>query len=681
MAMSNRPFSADAALIVLTLCAMGMALLNMGHDMVRSWRCERADAAGRTLALAESYGARQNALTTSAHALLRTLALAPEVREGDSAELSAFMRNLNEALPEYQGIAVFDARGGLLAFTADDGNPPPEVEGFGASLRPGGKKRSFSVGESFRGSDDAVLLPMSLPVPGLSGSVRGVIASFTDMSGVARISSGPRDEISVGKGRNVYLLDSGGRVMYRHGTDPAGEPALGETLDASCFRAGMAAGEDAFVAEDAGDGKTCAVLKLRLENDAKAYMYVLAQEENISFQEFLFSKHLNKTTAMAGSLAFALAVAVIMGRHFFAQGLGRLAQVADLACGGDSDARNGALRGCREIQLLGRRMDQMLDALREGKARLHEQGAGLELALEAARQGIWRWRAESDVLQLDARGWESFGYAPQEREDANLLDALYPKDEPDFHAAMVAHLTGRVGQFRKEARVRCQNGALLWVLFVGRVVKDIGEVWGVCSDITPRKRLEELERERAEYYRQLSSIDGLTGLWNRRGFDEMALAEMERALRYDRALTIVMADVDHFKRINDAYGHAAGDEVLRILGQAMRRLTRSSDRVARFGGEEFVILLPETSQRAGLLLAEKIREVCERLAVPYGDISIFVTISFGLCTHTPSGKGGRGVDAAAALAELLVRADEALYAAKNGGRNKVMSCGAQSDSG
>jgi diguanylate cyclase (GGDEF)-like protein len=161
---------------------------------------------------------------------------------------------------------------------------------------------------------------------------------------------------------------------------------------------------------------------------------------------------------------------------------------------------------------------------------------------------------------------------------------------------------------------------------------------------------------------ELSRTDPLTALRNRRAFDTELASRFEHARRYARPLTLAMIDVDHFKRINDTYGHPAGDAVLRCVADILRKCSRQSDFVARYGGEEFAILLPETALFESLQFAEKIRAEVATASMGEG-MPERVTISVGLAStpHTLF----------ATAAELVAAADEALYRAKEKGRNRV----------
>lgn len=159
--------------------------------------------------------------------------------------------------------------------------------------------------------------------------------------------------------------------------------------------------------------------------------------------------------------------------------------------------------------------------------------------------------------------------------------------------------------------------------------------------------------------RELMQTDPLTGVGNRRRLDETLAAEVERSQRHERLLCLLMVDVDHFKDVNDHHGHAMGDEVLKRLAMLLRECCRQSDLVARFGGEEFVVLLPDTSLESAVACAERIRQQLESQPL-VGQVGR-VTASFGVAMRAVDEDGGA----------LLRRADQALYRSKKEGRNRV----------
>ena len=155
----------------------------------------------------------------------------------------------------------------------------------------------------------------------------------------------------------------------------------------------------------------------------------------------------------------------------------------------------------------------------------------------------------------------------------------------------------------------------------------------------------------------ISSTDALTGLQNRRSFEQRIRQEFARARRYDLALSFLMLDVDFFKHFNDLHGHQAGDRMLYRVAQTLRQNLRGQDTLARFGGEEFVVVLPNTGRNGALVLAERYRLAIESLGVAE------VTVSIGVATLEATMQGPD---------ELVNAADRALYRAKGSGRNKVV---------
>jgi diguanylate cyclase (GGDEF)-like protein len=171
-----------------------------------------------------------------------------------------------------------------------------------------------------------------------------------------------------------------------------------------------------------------------------------------------------------------------------------------------------------------------------------------------------------------------------------------------------------------------------------------------------------------EYIRALEHIgmvDALTDLPNRRGFDRQLQSEWGRAKREKTPISIMVIDIDKFKVFNDTYGHAQGDVVLQYVANAFKKnLKRPADYAARWGGEEFVIILPHTDMEGALVISEHLRAIIEDLKIPYNDSFLNVTISVGVNCEVPPRYSYP--------AEFLSKADKALYAAKEAGRNRVM---------
>lgn len=199
-----------------------------------------------------------------------------------------------------------------------------------------------------------------------------------------------------------------------------------------------------------------------------------------------------------------------------------------------------------------------------------------------------------------------------------------------------------------------RTGEEKWVEQKVTMIIKGGQVTGVQSimrDITERKKSEEV-------LQKMATIDPLTSLLNRRRFSEFLEHEIERTKRYKTELSIIMFDIDHFKKINDTYGHKEGDNVLKLLGIRMKDIIRESDIIARWGGEEFMVLAVNTDMQNAQIIAEKFRTDIESQRFP--NMTGF-TVSAGV-TQFEDGDNA---------ASLIDRVDKALYQAKNSGRNQV----------
>ncbi len=184
----------------------------------------------------------------------------------------------------------------------------------------------------------------------------------------------------------------------------------------------------------------------------------------------------------------------------------------------------------------------------------------------------------------------------------------------------------------------------------------------MVQELTESKQLIEQQNE---VLSRLTIHDDLTGLYNRRHMNTMLSQEFSRCIRYGCDMSVMFLDLDHFKAVNDTYGHVFGDFVLKEFALRLQQNCRSNDHMFRFGGEEFLILLPSTDRDGAVLTGEKIRQDCESHLFVDDSVSVKVTISIGVasfCANRPDGQN-----------DLISLADKALYKAKDDGRNRVVS--------
>ncbi|WP_416896631.1 MAG: diguanylate cyclase [Minwuia sp.] len=256
-----------------------------------------------------------------------------------------------------------------------------------------------------------------------------------------------------------------------------------------------------------------------------------------------------------------------------------------------------------------------------------------------------------------------YGYEPHELVGRSSA-ILRPDDRVEIMAEHLEKMreTGKARKIETEA-IHKDGHRIPVELRTAPVFDENGEYAGVSAVVYDMKDRYETEQE----LRRLAGTDPLTGVSNRLGFTTFAEREVKRARRYQHDLSVIVADIDHFKAVNDTYGHAAGDAALVRFADVMGwSLRRPVDHLARTGGEEFVAILPETGAKGSLTAAERIRASVEMNIVRYGDTEFRLTASFGVSSWQPDEEDlGAAVD----------RADEALYEAKNSGRNRVVYMG------
>jgi len=285
----------------------------------------------------------------------------------------------------------------------------------------------------------------------------------------------------------------------------------------------------------------------------------------------------------------------------------------------------------------------------------------LALATEAGNIGIWEWDIETGDLLWDDMMMEIYKIPPSELAGTyeDWKSRVHPDDIDEAEKSLTEAME-RNKPFEYDFRIIWPDGqirhikAAALIRFKGDKIKSLT---GINWDETTTRQLE-------KELRRLATTDPLTGAHNRRHFTERATAEISRGRRYASPVSMLTIDIDHFKDVNDTYGHPAGDEVLKVLVRVCKETLRISDIFARMGGEEFSAILPETDAQAALQSAERLREAVAKTKVVIDDKIISYTISIGL---------SQILGPKDSLEELMRRADTALYRAKDLGRNRVES--------
>jgi diguanylate cyclase (GGDEF)-like protein/PAS domain S-box-containing protein len=259
---------------------------------------------------------------------------------------------------------------------------------------------------------------------------------------------------------------------------------------------------------------------------------------------------------------------------------------------------------------------------------------------------------EGRCIEVNGAWRRNLGYREDEMRGKRLLELTHPDDHERALAEAGKVFGGGVSD-SLETRVVAKDGSWHW-LRTSSVFEPVEElVYARSTDVTERKAIQDEREALITEVQNLASSDALTGLPNRRALDDQLPREMARSLRADHPLCLAIVDIDHFKAYNDTHGHLAGDAVLRDCALAWDTALRGEDTILRFGGEEFLVILPNCTPDDAAEIIERLRE-----ATPDGQ-----TCSAGLALW----RAGESVD------ELVGRADEALYAAKDAGRDRLVS--------
>ncbi|MBF0283239.1 MAG: diguanylate cyclase [Magnetococcales bacterium] len=350
----------------------------------------------------------------------------------------------------------------------------------------------------------------------------------------------------------------------------------------------------------------------------------------------------------AGALSLILLLAWGLVRRHVALPIVRMSEAVRQVADGHLEHRVPVV-GADELALMARDFNRMSQALQQSYKGLQDEQDKLTTIILSAREGIVVTDRQGDVVLVNPSAERLLG-KDREEIQAQGFEALL--DDPEYIAAFLSREGGNL------PKTHVYKGRVL-NFYAATIFTHDGEKVGSCAlmrDVTQEKRLE-------EQLRQLSVTDGLTGLFNRRRFDEAMVEEMKRAQRYGLSVGLILFDVDHFKKFNDTHGHDQGDRVLQAIAAQMKEHFREIDHPCRYGGEEFCAILPSTGIPGAQYAAERLRQKIEAMVVD----GLKVTISLGVAVYPYC--EAENPD------ELLKQADNALYVAKKQGRNQVVVAG------
>jgi len=277
----------------------------------------------------------------------------------------------------------------------------------------------------------------------------------------------------------------------------------------------------------------------------------------------------------------------------------------------------------------------------------------------AGNLGQWHWYVKENKVKFNEKKVEAIGYDPKKVGKVGFqffTDKLHPDDYDRVMENMKKHLSGDSEAYEVEYSIQHKDGHYIWYYDRGSVIKRDGNgkpllLQGIVFNITESKKIE-------EKLRYLSERDPLTEVYNRRTMYTFLEDYIKNYKEKGEVFSMVMFDIDHFKKVNDKYGHLVGDDVLKRLVKLVKEEKRSDDIICRFGGEEFFLLLPNTDNKNAFKVAKRLHKKIKSMDIPKVG---HITVSMGVVTYQEN----------ETIDDIVKRADDLMYEAKEAGRNKI----------
>jgi diguanylate cyclase (GGDEF)-like protein/PAS domain S-box-containing protein len=613
----RKSLSRRAALYVAAIC-----LVILGLEGWREWNSHDAavqSAISSSLNLAHSL--RQHADDTFELAQDTVSAIVYEAQvaglgEDGLAATEARMRKSTAASSRFLRIDIYDPDGQWLATTAQNLPPGPRQTSYSyfQNHRESASQAPF-IGRPIQTPNGDWILTVSQRLNRPDGSFGGVVVATIDSQYFSSFYS----SFNVGQHGSISLATTGGILLARW---PYDRSQIGRDLSSGSL-----------------------------------FSQQLATRPSGSYQVTSRIDGVERIGAFDASRRYPLVAAVAVSRDealapWFAEATQRLAIAAALALG---------------LALLGLRLADQIHRRQRSDQILAQKEAEFRLLAESASDLVERFAPDGRRLYISPAMERLLGHRPHELLGTNAFETIYDEDRPAVVAATARLRSGETTEETVVFRALHADGREIWLETSLRVAASTdmqeGGVVGVTRDVSERKRLE-------IKLAGLAMIDGLTGLANRRALDDALAREVTRCRRSQTPLSLLMIDCDRFKRFNDDYGHLAGDACLKAIASViLERARRPLDVAARYGGEEMVLLLPDTDLAAARAIGVEICRQVQGLRIPHNRNLPWkvATISVGIATLDV--RDGASRDGA----WLVAAADLALYDAKGQGRNQCVA--------
>ncbi|KQT46311.1 hypothetical protein ASG43_11850 [Aureimonas sp. Leaf454] len=656
--------STRARLILLLLAALLPMAGLLVAGIVLDYRDTTEQAYQELEQLAQVASLQQSELFSATKSLLSVVRLTPGVTADGGDACRRLIRAVRDSNPQFLTMGVFDQRGNITCHSDLDAPATFEDQSLVRRVLAPQAPR-FVVGDfMIAGATKQPTFAIAMGLPKVEGFVRGAVFVSMNLTRMGRAAKG----LTGGRWETVTLVQPrSNRMLVQH---PATEAPVGTTFAGHPLMALMQSRSSGGVVEGPGfDGVERMHGFYPIAGAETAGLMLLVGTDSDAVFAAVQHRTLLYSFAILGVFLAAMAGTWWLGYWTQLRPVQRLTSSARHIARGQFSAR-ATIEDWQapEFRELGSTLDQMAVQLEAGDA------AEQVVVASEARYRLLADNTLDLITQVDEAGRRVFvspasrnmlGFEPEDLLESTSVDLIHPDDHPALER-MLQQLRDGTPVIGVQLRERHRNGHYVWVELNGKPLSPKGGAIFSSRDITARKEMERELEEANHKLSMLAATDGLTGLANRRAFDETLQREIARSVREQSELSLVLIDVDHFKRYNDAYGHPAGDDCLRaISSQLGKLLRRPGDFGARYGGEELAAILPHTSLDGAAGWAETMRSAVADLGIHHkGSPFRHVTISLGVSSY-PSG------DAPVSPAGLIKLADEALYEAKGAGRNRT----------